>query len=171
MKNMGLTRVMAMVFVCMFLCGCRCSKRIPDIEIGKYPSDRIEYDYLYRIEKRGSDKAVYQSYNRLGVDTVINSGKSLFYVVSEDIEDQELTNKYIVYDSGNDKLYESDMNICFDIITSEKDCEELYRRIFGKEYLWSVSRISDDLSYIVVNFFNNGQNRLNLYPVVDYVEN
>lgn len=165
MKNMGLNGVATIVLVCMVLCGCGCDKRISDIEIVKYPSDGIEYDYLYRIEKRGSDRTVYQSHNQLRVDTVIISGKSLLYVVSEDIESEELTYKYMIYDSGNDKLYKSDMNICFDIITSAKDREELYRRIFNKEYLWSVSRISDDFSYIVVNFFNNGQNRLNLYPV------
>lgn len=150
--------------------GCGCDKRIPDIEIGKYPSDGIEYDYLYRIEKQGSDKAVYQSHNQLRVDTVIMSGKSLLYVVSEDIESEELTYKYMIYDSGNGRLYESDMNICFDIIASEKDSEELYRRISNKEYLWSVSRISDDFSYIVVNFFNNAQNCLNLHPAVYDVE-
>lgn len=170
MINIGLKRIVSIIFVCVLLFGCSRDKHIPDIEIGKYPSDRIEYDYLYRIEKRGSDKAVYQSYNSMCIDTVINRGKSLLYVVSEDIEDQELTNKYIIYDFDNGKLYESDMNICFDIVTSEKDCEELYHRMLSKKYLWGVSWISDNLSFIIVTFFNGWQNWLNLYPVVDEVE-
>lgn len=163
---MELIRIIIYLYIIVLLCGCRCDKRISDIGIEKYPSDRIEYDYLYCIEKRGCGKSVYQTHNQLRVDTMIISGKSLLYIVSEDIEDQELTNKYIIYDCGSDKLYISDMNIYFDIITSEKDQEELYRRIFSKEYLWRISRISEDLSYIVVTFFNNRQNCLNLYPIV-----
>lgn len=162
--NMGLKRVVSIVLVCVLLFGCSRDKRILDIEIGKYSSDRIEYDYLYRIEKCDVDKVVYQSYNPLRIDTIMNAGKSVLYVVNEDIEDQELTNKYIVYDFDNDKLYESDMNICLDIINSERGFKELYHRL-GKDYCWGVSSISEDLSHIVVTYFNDQQNLLKLYPV------
>lgn len=161
---MEIRQIVACIYIMILLCGCKQHARISNIAVEKYCSDNIEYEYSYCIKKQSDDRIIYQSYNPLRIDTIMNVGKSVLYVVNEDIEDQELTNKYIVYDFDNDKLYESDMNICLDIINSERGFKELYHRL-GKDYCWGVSSISEDLSHIVVTYFNDQQNLLKLYPI------
>lgn len=110
-------KIFSITVAVLFLLSCGCIDK-QHIAIDTFQDCQGQYGTNCYLIQNGDSSLLYKTYNPVEVDTVLLKEGQTFYVLKEDITTEESLYEYLVYDTTNDILYDSDILAILDSISS-----------------------------------------------------